>query len=286
MHPLTMPLRLPLRLLPAVRTPAARHISFFGWGRKSDDPTAPTEATSSSQRSITDLLKHSPRTAAPPPASLTAPGSLDSSSIFGGDEPTETTIPGQLDLTETRRLRDPARSTWGWPKLAAAREARRRGRLSRPQRIARTEPEHTAASHFFKTSVKKLAPLARQIQGKSVEDAVVQMRFSAKKAAREVLAHLHHAKNEAVVRKGMRVPEMYVDQAWVGRGPFERGLNHRAKGRIDMLFLPYTSITLVLKEKGTLARIAKEKEAKRLRRPVRQHLPNRPLRGQRQYYSW
>jgi len=119
-----------------------------------------------------------------------------------------------------------------------------------------------------------------------VHDAVLQMRFSPKKAAREVLAHLHHTRNEAVVRKGMKAEEMYIAQAWVGRGPFEKGLNHRARGKIDMLKLPHTSITVQLKEHATLERIAREQKEKRDRRPVRQHLPSRPIYGQRQYYQW
>jgi len=71
-----------------------------------------------------------------------------------------------------------------------------------------------------------------------------------------------------------------------GEGPVRERLNHRARGRIDILKLPYTSITVILKEKATLERIAREKEEKKLRKPVRQHLPSRPIYGQRQYYQW
>src|SRR5262249_14537635 len=69
--------------------------------------------------------------------------------------------------------------------------------------IARTERSLLSKSHFLKTSVKKLMLLARQIAGKDIDDAIVQMRFSKKAAAREVLAHLKHAKNEAIARSGM-----------------------------------------------------------------------------------
>ena len=157
-------------------------------------------------------------------------------------------------------------------------------------------------------------PLARQIAGKPIEEAIVQMRYSQKKAAGDVRRHLEFARDEAVVRRGMglgvarrRIAEregkglaldeeeeegydnneenlederdleldrrkddrgktrgreekqgwyvedrkgkkkwvedetdMYVDQAWVTKGPYEDGILHRARGRIDRLKKPWT----------------------------------------------
>lgn len=124
---------------------------------------------------------------------------------------------------------------------------------------------------MLKTSVKKLGPLARQIAGKPIEAAIVQMRFSKKLAAKEVKKHLEHARNEAIVRKGMGLGEVqgtkgegergpveielkdgkrrvvtdrtgiYVDQAWVGRGTYGREPDHRARGQIYIMRPPYTS---------------------------------------------
>ena len=148
------------------------------------------------------------------------------------------------------------------------RSIRHRGRLSKAQQLKKTERELLAKSHFFKTSVKKLGPLARQIAGKPIDDALVQMRFSKKKAAKDVKEHLEHARNEAIVKRGMALgavdgvssppvaietkqgkkrlvrdrSELYIDQAWVGRGPYGKGLDHRARGRINTLRLPYTSV--------------------------------------------
>lgn len=127
-------------------------------------------------------------------------------------------------------------------------------------------------SPFIKTSVKKLFPLARQIAGKPLHEAMVQMRFSKKKAARDVLKHLEYARDQAVVVRGMGLGRvraedgegkgdeavvvedkkgkrrtiadrsaMYVDEAWVGRGKYESGSDHRARGQIHRLRLPYTS---------------------------------------------
>lgn len=199
---------------------------------------------------------------------------------------------------------------------------------------------------MLKTSVKKLSPLARQIAGKSVEDAIVQMRFSKKLAAREVLKHLEYARDQAIVRRGMGLGRVvaegeaaagngeaakmveekpivyedkkgrrktvrdktaiYVDQAWVGRGKYEREPEFRGRGRVNTLYKPYTSeldvpsftfdikgsntdgigISVLLKEQATQIRLAKEREEKRQRKKVWVNLPDRPITAQRQYCLW
>jgi ribosomal protein L22 len=155
-----------------------------------------------------------------------------------------------------------------WQRKMVIRDIQGRQRLSKTAKIQRTERQSLSKSHMLKTSVKKLGPLARQIAGKPIEAAIVQMRFSKKKAAREVKKHLEHARNEAIVRKGMGLGEVegtkgegsveielkggkrrmvadrtgiYVDQAWVGRGTYGREPDHRARGQINTMRPPFTS---------------------------------------------
>lgn len=75
--------------------------------------------------------------------------------------------------------------------------------MAKTVKIARTERSLLSKSHMLKTSVKKLGPLARQIAGKPIEDAIVQMRFSKKKAAADVKRLLEYARDEAIVKRGM-----------------------------------------------------------------------------------
>ena len=154
-----------------------------------------------------------------------------------------------------------------WERKLVIRQVRRRGRLTKAQQLKRTERESLSKSEMIKTSVKKLGALARQIAGKPIEEAIIQMRFSAKKAAKGVKKHLEHARDKAIVERGMGLGEaegtkgepteiqlkdgkrkritdrtgLYVDQAWVGRGSFGRGYDYRARGKVNYLRLPYTS---------------------------------------------
>ena len=92
-----------------------------------------------------------------------------------------------------------------WQRRMVIRSIQKRGRLTKTEKLAKTERSHVVKSGFWKTSIKKLAPLARQIAGKTIDEAILQMRFSKKKAAQEIRAHLIQARNEAIVVRGMGV---------------------------------------------------------------------------------
>jgi len=206
------------------------------------------------------------------------------------------------------------------------RSIRQRWRVPRSVVLKRTERESVSKSETWRTSVKKLGPLARQIAGKKVEDAIVQMRFSKKLVAKDVLRHLEYARDEAVVRRGMGLggvvagkseegegvaegekkeveggvvvekngrkrvvkdkTEMYIDQAWVGRGAYEYKLEFRARGRTNRIATPYTSLTVLLKEEATRIRQSADMEEKRQKKKPWVPLPDRPITRQHQYCMW
>ncbi|KAJ0161897.1 hypothetical protein CTA2_5433 [Colletotrichum tanaceti] len=230
---------------------------------------------------------------------------------------------GQASLktpeTTAWRLDPDPRSRLRWERKKVIQMVRRNGRISRAERIAQTEKELAHKSPFLETSVKKLVHLARQIQGKTLEDAVLQMSYSKKKMAAEVKYQLEEARDLAVVTRGMGLgsskvktkgvnvetrpiklqtkdgksltvedpTRLYVAQAWVGRGPWRsKGIDYKGRGRFGIIHSPSTSISVVLKEEKTRIREHSEKLAKQARRKPWVHLPDRPVTAQRPYYSW
>lgn len=201
-------------------------------------------------------------------------GELSSSSIFEDEEAVGPDGPSEATKKETPRNRhamaaalDPdPRSRERWERKMVIRDITRMGRMTKAQRLKKEERVLQSASHDFKTSVKKLLPLAKQITGKTVEDAIVQMRFSKKKAAKDVREHLEYAKNQAIVKRGMGLglgvdgkfeprvimtkdgkrvkvtdpTTMWVEQAWCGRGPYQKSPDFRARGQVFVLRNPYT----------------------------------------------
>ncbi|ESZ96510.1 mitochondrial large ribosomal subunit [Sclerotinia borealis F-4128] len=207
------------------------------------------------------------------------------------------------------------RATIAWKRKKVIQEVRKRGRLTKEQTLKRTERVLLSRSHDFKTSVKKLVPLAKQIAGKTVEDAIIQMRFSKKKAAKDVKEHLEHAKNEAILKRGMGLGKvartstenfktryivtkdrkrvkvedpttLYVDEAWCGKGDWTPDYDYRARGNVNIMKNRTTSLSLVLKEEKTRIRLHEERDEKLKKKKVWVQLPNRPVTAQRQFYSW
>ena len=83
--------------------------------------------------------------------------------------------------------------------------------------------------------------------------------------------------------------KIYIDQAWVGRGPYGKLPDYRAKGRVNVMRTPWTSVSLLLKEEATRVREWEEREAKRKRQRIENmwvHLPDRPIQQKAQWYSW
>ena len=239
-------------------------------------------------------------------------GGLAPTSAFGGELKRQTFQPTDLveDAFEKRNpsnmeqaLNPRPDARLRWQRKMVIREIKHRGRMNKTVRIARTEREHMARSHFFKTSMKKLAPLARQIAGKSIDEAILQMRFSNKKVSQDVRQHLIQARNEAIVIKGMGLgragsettelhsdpsetpplphqtplktykkgeapdsTDIYVAQAWTNRGPYGQEPDYRARGRMNLMRPPHTGLTLLLKEEKTRTREKAEKEARALKK--------------------
>ncbi|KAK3317001.1 ribosomal protein L22/L17 [Apodospora peruviana] len=239
-------------------------------------------------------------------------------------KPANTTATGaSLAKAHINRAVDPdPRSRERWERKMIIRQIRRGtdafSREPRADRIARTERQLTSKSPWIATSTKKLVKLAHQIQGKTVSEAVAQMRYSKKKWAQEVRFELEKARDQAVVERGMgrgpAIPEgeetpvhkeikiqtkdgkhltiddptrMYVAEAWVNRGKFRQPrIDYRARARMSLLKRPTTSISVVIKEEKTRIREHDERTARKLSRKPWVHLPDRPINGQRQYYSW
>ncbi|KAF2194904.1 ribosomal protein L22 [Zopfia rhizophila CBS 207.26] len=244
------------------------------------------------------------------------PPTLPSKSIFSMEKPSKQEEEDMQERQDAELMAlkldpDPA-SRRRWERKMVIRGVRRRGRLTAPQKLMRTERQSLYKSPFLATSVKKLTKVVNQIAGKTVEEALVQLRFSKKKVAQDVFKGLEIARDEAIAGRGMGLGarngekgkgteielnngkkkivhdqmEMYVDQAWVGKGEYDMSPEYRARGRVNMLTHKSTSFSILLKEEATRMRISDEIKKKRENRKLWVALPDRPITAQRQYCLW
>ncbi|KAJ4360894.1 39S ribosomal protein L22, mitochondrial [Didymosphaeria variabile] len=79
----------------------------------------------------------------------------------------------------------------------------RKKREGKTLRLKRTEREMVYKSQDLPTSLKKMTRLMHQIAGKTVEEALIQLRFSKKRVARDIVKGLQLARDEAIAARGM-----------------------------------------------------------------------------------
>ncbi|KAI5258678.1 hypothetical protein E4T42_00616 [Aureobasidium subglaciale] len=297
--------------------------SIWGFfGKRKDDSALSSRAGAASNPVLDQYLRKKPK---PEGAEGLQRGDLAETSIFERERQVQERDEEKESKQEAAGRNINAMSTVldphpaareRWERKMLIRDLRKGGRLTKEQFIKRTERESAGKSENIKTSVKKLGPIARQIAGKTVDDAIVQLRFSKKRAAVPVLNYLEYARDEAIVSRGMGLGQptvadsakpvdirlkdgkrhtvedptkIYIDQAWVGRGPYGKLPEYRAKGKINILHTPWTHIGMVLKEEATRVRQYNDREDKRKKQRANNvwvPLPDRPIQGQRQWYSW
>lgn len=106
--------------------------------------------------------------------------------------------------------------------------------------------EHKYSTAVFRISPRKLKLLANQISGKPIDFAIVQMQFSAKRAARRVRSTLVMARDHAVA-KGMDPSKLLVSEAWVTKGTYFARLEIKGRARHGIMHHPQAKLNVVLR---------------------------------------
>ena len=106
--------------------------------------------------------------------------------------------------------------------------------------------EHKYSTAVFRISPRKLNMLAHQISGKPIDFAILQMQFSAKRAARRVRATLALARDHAEA-KGMDPRRLIVSEAWVTKGLYMKRLEIKGRGRFGILEHPQARLSIILR---------------------------------------
>ncbi|XP_050208227.1 50S ribosomal protein L22, chloroplastic-like [Mercurialis annua] len=125
------------------------------------------------------------------------------------------------------------------------------------QQKAAFKPENVQAIlKNIKQSPKKVNLLAALVRGMRVEDALLQLQVTTKRAAKTVYQVIHSARANATHNYGFNPERLLVAEAFVGKGLFKKRVSYHAKGRSGVMVKPECRLTIVLRE------ITPEEEAK------------------------
>ncbi|KAG1779696.1 ribosomal protein L22/L17 [Suillus placidus] len=172
-------------------------------------------------------------------------------------------------------------SKGGRPKTTSAESA--------PTVIKKKATEHKYSTANFKISHRKLNMIGRQISGKPIDHAIVQMQFSEKRATSRIKSMLATAKLHATAYKNMDPSKLIVSEAWVTKGPKQlKRLEPRGRGKFGIRVHPDSRMHVILREGKTFEQLKKEQRERRLRRIVSAGLVREdvPLRNPARTWQW
>lgn len=108
--------------------------------------------------------------------------------------------------------------------------------------------EAKAVAKFVRISPRKTRLVADNIRGMPVEDAMNVLRFTPKKAAKELNKVLRSAIANAGQLPGVDVDSLYIKSVIVNEGPTWKRIMPRAMGRAYRILKRTSHITIVVDE--------------------------------------
>ncbi|KAJ7129680.1 ribosomal protein L22/L17, partial [Mycena epipterygia] len=148
---------------------------------------------------------------------------------------------------------------------------------------------HKESTIPFTISHRKLNKLGRQIAGKPIDYAILQMQFSNKRAGSRIKDLLTSAKQGAVQRRRMDSPTLVVAEAWVNkRNSRSRKMVAQGRGHRGIREKPSSSLTVVLKEGKTMEQQKADARKRKLSRIVSAAVTreDKPLRNPGPMWAW
>ncbi|KAF6762620.1 mitochondrial 50S ribosomal protein L22 [Ephemerocybe angulata] len=112
---------------------------------------------------------------------------------------------------------------------------------------------HKYSTANFKISHRKLNMLGRQISGKPIDYAILQMQFSEKRASSRIMNMLATARDHATRYKKLDPSKLVVSQAWVSKGPRPpKMIEPRGRGHFGVRIRNNAKMSVVLEHGKTL----------------------------------
>ncbi|KAJ0982604.1 hypothetical protein J5N97_010859 [Dioscorea zingiberensis] len=157
------------------------------------------------------------------------------------------------------------------PDLGSGQKTEKKGVAAKPSKVQ-------AIKKDIKQSPKKVNLVAKLVRGMRVEDALLQLQVTVKRAAKTLYQVIHSARANATHNHGLDPDRLLVEEAFVGKGLYLKRLSYHAKGRCGVMVRPRCRLTVVVRETTPEeeAKIAKLRVSnfKKLTRKERQLVPH------------
>ena len=106
-----------------------------------------------------------------------------------------------------------------------------------------------AKDNTIRVSPLKLGNITRLIVNLKANKAINQLKFSQKRISKHVLKVLNAAIANAENNKQLDIDNLFVREAYVGKGLSMKRFRPRAKGRASSIVKPFSKLTIILEER-------------------------------------
>jgi len=108
----------------------------------------------------------------------------------------------------------------------------------------------------LRSSPRKINDILKSIRGKKADIALRNLQFSEKRVSKEISKTIKSAVANAENNNQLDIDNLFIKEAYVGKGMVMKRYRPRARGRAGEIKKPFSNLTIIVSEK-------KETEGKR-----------------------
>ncbi|XP_057506053.1 uncharacterized protein LOC130789343 [Actinidia eriantha] len=153
----------------------------------------------------------------------------------------------QLGFSSTRKLLADSSDAAPIPSPLTPVLALNTGKIE-DQKVVSKPSKVQAVLKGIKQSPKKVNLVAALVRGMRVEDALLQLQVTVKRASKTVYQVIHSARANATHNHGLDPDRLLVAEAFVGKGFFQKRVSYHSKGRSGIKIRPECRLTVVVRE--------------------------------------
>ena len=101
----------------------------------------------------------------------------------------------------------------------------------------------------LRSSPRKINDILRSIRGKKADVALRNLQFSEKRISKEISKTIKSAVSNAENNNQLDIDNLFIKEAYVGKGMVMKRYRPRARGRAGEIKKPFSNLTIIVSEK-------------------------------------
>ncbi len=101
----------------------------------------------------------------------------------------------------------------------------------------------------LRSSPRKVNEILRSIRGKKADIALRDLQFSEKRISKEISKTIKSAVSNAENNNQLDIDNLFIKEAYVGKGIVMKRYRPRARGRAGEIKKPFANLTIIVSEK-------------------------------------